>query len=88
MEGEIGEEVKMGEKGGLRCMAYSLYKVIHKENRVLQMVFVGHCHRQAEMEEITEEMFLFSLMRVCWDVISRNGRKVREAASVCLLAPN
>lgn len=55
--GGNAEEVKMGEKGGLRCMAYSPCTVIHRENGVLLMVFVGHCHRQAEMEEIIEEMF-------------------------------
>lgn len=63
-----------------------LCTVYHREKGALLMAFVGARRRQAEMEEIIAEMLF--LLRVCWDLISGNGREVRNAASVCLFSPN
>lgn len=58
-----------------------LCTLYHREKEALLMAFVGPRRRQAEMEEIIAEMLF--LLRVCWDLISGNG-KGGEKRCVCL----
>lgn len=84
----------MWKRGGLQkkgepCVYLPSRAVTHRGKGALLLAFVGPGHRQAKMEDIIAEM-LFFLPHFGYAGISlvRNGRKVREPSSLCLLGPN